>query len=264
MGFRNNGALVTSSRLVTVEANERDSVFIATGATTYFLDRGEVGDDDFLDFGSDDVILTPKAIFDRNGDGFISPGPNGIIDIDRTGPGFDGADHVQLVGVEGREIELRSLGSKSGQFAYADADTLKNLWTEFGQASVIEGTIANDKITVADGAKVILHDNALGLNLGGDRISGFGDDDLLVTTSQLFDGNGDGTIVFGRNRVLDMSGVGGANDADPRTGSGGQLKFVDTDLRSLEYLGTHEANGVTYYYYGTSGSMYGAVGPDVV
>lgn len=262
MGFRNNSALVTSSTLVTVLANERDSVFIAAGATTYFLNRGEVGDDTFLNFSCDDVIMTPKAIFDRNGDGFISPGPNGIIDIDRTGPGFDGADHVQLVGVEGRDIELRGLGSKSGQFAYADGDTLKNLWAEFGQAGVIEGTIANDKITVADGARVILHDNALGLNLGGDKISGFGDDDLLVTTSQLFDGNADGTILFGRNRVLDMSGVGGANDADPRTGLGGQLKFVDTDLRSLEYLGTHEVNGVTYYYYGTTGSMYAAAGSE--
>ena len=256
MGFRNNDALVTSSRLVTVAPNELDSVFIATGATTYFLDRGDVGDDDFLNFGKDDVIVTPKIIYDRNGDGFISPGPNGIIDIDRTGPGFDGADHVQLVGEEGRAIELRTLGSKSGQFAYADGTTLKSLWTNFGQENVFEGTIANDKINVANGARVILHDNALGLNLGGDTISGFGNDDLLVTTSQLFDGNGDGTIAFGRNRVLDVSGVGGANGLDPRNGLGGQLKFVDTNVRSIDYLGAHDTNGVTYYYYGTSGSTY--------
>lgn len=261
MGFRSNKEVVTGSMAMAVEADRVSNVYLATGATVFVIQPGEVGDDTFLGFGSDDTILTSKPILDFNGDGFISPGPNGIIDLDRTGPDYSGPDHVQLISDDDRVVELRALGSKAGQFAYADGATRKNLWGEFGQENVVEGTIANDRINVGNGAKVILHDNALGLNLGGDTISGFGSDDLLVTTSKLFDGNNDGTIGFGRNRVLDMSGSGGANDADPRMGAGGQLKFVDTNIRSLEYLGSHETNGVTYYYYGTSGSTY-VVGTD--
>ncbi|WP_242120311.1 hypothetical protein [Sphingomonas lacusdianchii] len=256
MGFKNNDALVSGATLINVIADASSNVFFAMSTTTFALDDGEIGDDVFLDFSKNNAVITRKPIFDFNGDGFISPGPNGIIDIDGTGPDLAGPDHIQVVSNDGGSIELRGLGSKGGQFTYADGATRKNLWAEFGEANVIEGTVGNDRINAADGAKVILHDNALGLNLGGDTISGFGNDDLLVTTMQLFDGNGDGTISFGRNRVLDMSGVSSANDANSHNALGGQLKFVNSALRSVDYLGSHEINGVTYYYYGTSESTY--------
>lgn len=256
MGFRNNDVLVSGATLVNVIADKFSNVFFAISTTAFALDEGEIGDDVFLNFSKNNAVLTTKPIFNSNDDEFISPGPNGIIDIDGPGPDLEGPDHIQLVSDDGRSIELRSLGSKAGQFAYADGATRKNLWAEFGQTNVIEGTVSNDRINAADGARVILHDNALGLNLGGDTISGFGSDDLLVTTSQLFDGNGDGTISFGRNRVLDISGMSSAVDADPRNGFGGQLKFVGSNLQSLEYLGSQDVNGTTYYYYGTAESTY--------
>jgi len=258
MAFRNNEAVVTGSMITIVDANGADDTYIATGPTAFVFADGTTGDDALVGFGSDDVILTTRSIFDGNGDGFISSGANGIISIDRSSAQNAGEDNVAIVTElpTSSPFELRILGDKGGQFAYADGATRKNLWAEFGQENVIEGTVGNDTMSAAGGARVILHDNALGLNLGSDTISGFGADDLLVTTRQLYDGNGDGTIGFGRNRVLDMSGTEGPNASDPSNGFGGQIKFVDSNLRSVEYLGSQEMNGVTYYYYGTSGSTF--------
>lgn len=264
MAFRNNDAVVTTSSLTTIDANGAADTYLATGPTAFVFAEGSTGDDALIGFGSDDVILTIRALFDGNDDGFISAGVNGIIDIDRSSAENAGEDNVVVASElpTANPFELRVLGSKGGQFAYADGATRKNLWAQFGQENVLEGTIGNDTISAAGGARVILHDNALGLNLGGDTISGFGADDLLVTTRQLYDGNGDGTIGFGRNRVLDMSGTGGPDASDPSNGFGGQLKFVDSSIRSVEYLGSQEINGVTYFYYGTSGSTF-APGADV-
>ncbi|WP_242120331.1 hypothetical protein [Sphingomonas lacusdianchii] len=256
MAFRNNDAVVTSAMLITVDANRANDTYFADGPTAFVFQNGPTGDDIFLNFDFDDVILTARSIFDDDNNGFISGGPNNVIDIDRTSPGNAGEDQIQIAWSSNSLNELRTLGSKLGQFAYADSLTLKNLWSQFGQENVIEGTIANNRLTAQDGAKVILHDNALGLNLGSDTICGFGDDDLLITTRQLFDGNGDGVISFGRNHVLDASGATGPNSTDPSKGLGGQLKFVDADLQSLDYLGSQEINGITYYYYGTNGSDY--------
>ena len=258
MAFRNNDAVVTTTTITTVDANGSADTYAAIGPTAFVFAEGPTGDDVFIEFGSDDVILTTQALFDGDGNGFISAGANGIIDIDRTSAESAGEDNVVIAPElpTSDPFELRVLGSKSGQFAYADGATRKNLWAQFGEENVLEGTIGNDTISAAGGARVILHDNALGLNLGGDTISGFGADDLLVTTRQLYDGNGDGTIGFGRNRVLDMSGTGGPDASDPSNGFGGQLKFVDSSIRSVEYLGSQEINGVTYFYYGTSGSTF--------
>ncbi|KQN92123.1 hypothetical protein ASE90_05185 [Sphingomonas sp. Leaf67] len=258
MAFRNNDAVVTTSTIATVNANGSADTYAATGPTAFVFAEGPTGDDAFIGFGSDDVILTTRALFDGDNDGYISAGANGIIDIDRTSAENAGEDNVVIASElpTSNPFELRILGSKGGQFAYADGATRKNLWAQFGQENVLEGTIGNDTISAAGGPRVILHDNGLGLNLGGDTISGFGADDLLVTTRQLYDGNDDGTIGFGRNRVLDTSGTGGPNASDPSDGLGGQLKFVDSTIRSVEYLGSQEINGVTYYYYGTSGSTF--------
>ncbi len=263
MAFRDNSLLIRSSSVVGIGTNDADDVYVATGATTFVFGDGNVGDDSFLGFDSNDAIITRVQIYDRNGDNFISAGPNGIIDIDRTGPGFDGNDHILIAGRNDEITELRYLGTKDGGFAYADGGTLRALWTRFGQENVVEGTVANDRLDMAGGAKILLQDNALGLNLGGDTIANFGSDDLLVTTSALYDGNGDGTIGFARNRVLDMSGVAGPDVADAEAGSGGQLRFTGSSLRSVEYLGSDDIDGVTYYYYGTAGSTFvpGSVDP---
>lgn len=267
MAFRDNSALISTAARVDVEADGEAGTFTqaADGATAFVIADGAVGDDTFLGFGNDDSLIAGRRIFDGNGDGFIQFGPNGVLDVDRSSRTNPGEDQLQLVGTGDDAItEIRFLGSKGGQFVYADSSTLRNLAGAFGDTnlqndagnSVVEGTVGDDTINAGDGAKVILQDNALGLNLGGDTITGFGDDDLLVTTAQLFDSEGDGDIEFYTNEVLDVSGAEGPNSSDPRNGPGGQLDFNDSDLQSLDYLGSNVINGVTYYYYGTEGSTF--------
>lgn len=266
MALRDNSALITTAAQVNVAADGGSATVYteaAAGATAFVIANGAVGDDTFLGFGNDDSLLTGRAIFDGNGDGFIQFGPNGVLDVDRTSGRNPGQDQLQLVGTGDDAItELRFLGSKGGNFVYADSSTIRNLAGAFGDGNlqdeigVVEGTVGNNTIDAGTGATVILQDNALGLNLGGDTITNFGDDDLLVTTSKLFDSDSTDTVEFFSNDVLDISGAEGPNSADPSTGPGGQLDFNAPDRLSVEYLGSNEINGVTYYYYGTEGSTF--------
>lgn len=252
MGFRNNSVLITSATEVAVIANGIADVYDAGGGShAYVIASGKVGNDSFVNFGSDDTILNGKKIFDGNGDGFIAFGPNGVLDIDRSSRSNAGEDHFQIVGEnENAILLLRYLGEKGGNHAYADAGTLFTLFDTFGEANVIEGDVSNDIIDVSGGQKVVFHDNGLGLNLGSDTVTGFGDDDLFVTTRKLFDRDGDNNVTFGGNAVLDTSGTTGPSPSDPSKGPGGQVNF--TGITGLAYLGSSDVDGTTYYYYGTA------------
>lgn len=252
MAFRNNDTLISTANTQLVEANGGDDVYTAIGATAFVIADGNVGDDTFLGFGSNDSLITGRAIFDGNNDGFIQFGENAVLDVDRTARNRPGNDQLQLAGENAPVTEIRYLGAKGGQHVYAESATLKNLWTPFGAANVIEGDVTSDTFDLSGGARVLLHDNALGLNLGGDTINNFGNDDLLVTTSALFDRDSSGVVTFGSNQVLDTSGAEGPSSSDPTTGPGGQLDFNTPDALSVTFLGSNEVNGVTYYYYGTA------------
>lgn len=256
MAFRDNGTLITTATRQDVTADGLNGTFFAAdGANAFVIENGNVGDDTFLGWGSNDSLINTRAIFDGNGDGFIQFGGNGVLDIDRTSRRNAGQDQLQIVGENDAAIlELRYLGAKNGGHVYADSATLKNLWVPFGAANVIEGDVTNDTFNMAAGARVLLHDNALGLNLGGDMINGFGSDDLLVTTSELFDSDTNQTVTFGNNGVLDTSGANGPAATDPSTGPGGQLGF--DNVTSVTYLGSNVINGTTYYYYGTPDSEF--------
>lgn len=255
-----NSTLITSAKEYVVKAgseegngSSNDSHFAyETGATAFIFEIGNVGDDTLLDFSSNDTILNTKKIFDGNNDGFIAFGANGVLDIDRESKKKAGADQIQVVGTDDKALtELRYLGTKDGLFAYADSANLKNLWTKFGADKVIEGTVGNDTLSFADGNKVLLVDNALGLNLGADTLTGFGSGDLLAFTSKLYDRTGNGIVSFGTNNVLDVSGANGPQSSDPKVGSGGQIDFTSPEHLSVKYLGEETIKGVTYYYYGT-------------
>lgn len=256
MGFRDNSALIRTAATVNVEANGADDVYSgASGATAFVIADGAVGDDNFLDFGSDDSLITGRRIFDGNGDGYIQFGANGVLDVDRTSARRAGEDQLQLVGGSDSTItEIRYLGSKGGQFVYADAGTRRELIDALDGFQVVEGTVADDTLSGASGATAFLYDNALGLNLGGDVINGFGNDDLLVTTSKLFDRTGNDIVTFSNNLVLDLSGANGPQSSDPATGPGGQIDLNAPNRLAVSYLGEGEIDGVTYYYYGTAGS----------
>lgn len=257
MAFRDNSALITTAATVNVAANGTDDVYseAASGATAFVIAAGNVGDDTFLGFGSDDSLITSRKIFDGNNDGYIQFGANGVLDVDRTHARRPGEDQLVLVGSGDNSItEIRYLGSKNGQFVYADAATRRNLIDELAGFTVVEGSVADNVLSGASGATAFLYDNALGLNLGGDVINMFGKDDLLVTTAKLFDRTGNDIVTFGDNLVLDLSGAGGPNASDPATGPGGQLDVNEPDRTKVSFLGEGEIDGVTYYYYGTAAS----------
>lgn len=258
MPFRDNSVLISTASTIDVAANGGADVYDGSnGANAFVIADGAVGDDTFENFDNDDSIINGRAIFDGNGDGYIQFGPNGVLDVDRTGRRTPGEDQIQVVGSgDDAVLEIRFLGSKGGNFVYADSSTRRNLFEVFGEDDVVEGNVNDDTIDASDGRTVILHDNALGLNLGGDTINGFGDDDLLVTTRLIYDSDNNNTITFNNNLVLDTSGQGGPNASDPSTGPGGQLDFNNEDRTSVEYLGSADVNGVTYYFYGTEGSTF--------
>lgn len=255
-----NSTLITTAQQYVVKAGSEvgngssndTHVAFESGATAFIFENGNVGDDTLLNFSSNDTILNTKQIFDGNGDGFIAFGANGVLDIDRESKKKAGADQIQVVGADDKDLtELRYLGTKDGLFAYADSANLKNLWTKFGAANVMEGTVGNDTKSFADGDKVLLVDNALGLNLGADTLTGFGSGDLLAFTSKLYDRTGNGVVSFGTNNVLDVSGATGPQPTDPKFGPGGQIDFASPEHLDVKFLGQETIKGVTYYYYGT-------------
>lgn len=255
MAFGDNSVLITTATQQDVVANGNSDTYQAgDGANAFVIANGNVGNDLFIGWGANDSIINNRQIFDGNGDGFIQFGSNGVLDIDRVSRRNAGQDQLQLAGENADITELRYLGNKNGGFVYADSATLKNLWEPFGRTNVIEGTVGDNSFNMAGGAKVLFHDNALGLNLGGDTISNFGSDDLLVSTSMIFDSDMNDTVTFGKNGVLDISGSNGPAATDPAGGPGGQLNF--TDQTSVKYLGSNEIGGVTYYYYGTTDSTF--------
>jgi len=94
MAFRDNGTLITTATRQDVTADGLNGTFFAAdGANAFVIENGNVGDDTFLGWGSNDSLINTRAIFDGNGDGFIQFGGNGVLDIDR--------DDGKLVKVKG-------------------------------------------------------------------------------------------------------------------------------------------------------------------
>ncbi len=93
---------------------------------------------------------------------------------------------------------------------------------------------------------------------GADKITGFGKNDILVLDSILPDGNGDGFITFGRNRLLDLDGPDAGIDT---------IQFVGGPGRAgLRYLGT-DGEGHFVYADGTvrpTGAKEGKLSDDVL
>jgi hypothetical protein len=219
----------TSASQILTAADFHNTIYVDASKTS--------GDDRINNFGTDDVLATTAKIFDGNGDGIVVT-KSGHVSID--GPGS--ADAVDLTGVGA----LRFLGqADDGLFIYANNDTRLN--------GSIEGTLGSDALSGDAGDKqsqTFLFDTALGLNLGQDHVTSFGAKDVLVTTSALEDGNGDGVIVFGADKLLnlDTAGAAGAISLTAVNGSA---------LTSLGFDGSFTQNHVTYYVYSTVGSHAG-------
>ncbi|KQM30558.1 hypothetical protein [Sphingomonas sp. Leaf10] len=256
--FRSNEKLIVSATEVQITANSGSDIYDGAGASKAFVfNNVEVGDDQLQNFGYNDSILNYQKIFDGNDDGFIQFGSNGVLDIDRTSKKKAGQDQIQVTGEGYLVNELRYLGTKGGEgvdgmHVYANSATLKNLWSveKFGgRANIMENKVGNETYDFSGGDKTLLVDNALGLNMGQDVLTGFGAGDKLVTTAKLFDNTTNNVVGFGKNFVLDVSGAEGPRSDDPSKGPGGQLDFSAPDLTRIKFVGEETHNGVTYYVY---------------
>lgn len=283
MAFSSNSTLITSASVTNLEANGvSGETFTGVDgrADAFVIADGKIGDDTIANFDVNDTIITGKKIYDGNGDGYINFGPNSVLDVDRTSSRNAGEDQISVLGNGNERVTtIRYLGTKDGGFAYGAADVRDNLLGHFtrgansdagstGGDSVIsqfqhkyDSQVTNETFDFSKGSSVLLIDNATGLNFGSDVINGFGSDDLLVTTSKLYDSNNTGIVTFSSNRVLDLSGSLGPQSSDPAGGPGGQ---VDTDVTSkyeaVSFLGQQTIEGTTYYYYGATSHEGGKFG----
>lgn len=236
-----NKSLITTAASTVLVANGTNDVITGQEiATAYIVSAGDVGDDTILTFRKNDSLINYRAIDAES----LGAGDNGLIDVDgNSGEG----DQLTLVAADGGIVNLRSLGSKDGGHAYADASVRL--------AGFTEGKVSDDVFDASSGSMTFFYDNALGLNLGFDKINGFGADDRIVTTRQIFDGDDDRSIGFGSNKVLDLSGEGGPKASDGYRHPGGQIDLngVGHDMVSVDFLYQETVGGVTYYYYGIDG-----------
>lgn len=234
----NNSLVTTAASTVLVSNGTSDVVIGHDIATAYVVSDGNVGDDTILTFRKNDSLINYRSMGDS-----VDSGENGLIAVD----GAEGGDQLALVAADGGIVNLRYLGSKDGGHAYADASVRLEGFTE--------GQVTNDTFDASSGSFTFFYDNALGLNLGFDTINGFGADDHIVTTRQIFDNDGDATIGFGGNDVLDLSGEGGPKSSDGSRHPGGQIDLngVGHDMLSIDFLYQETVNGVTYYHYGIDG-----------
>ena len=252
MALGDNSNLFTTADKVDIENNNtNDEIQNTAGATAFTFSDGKTGDDSLVGFSKNDSIVNYQKIFDGNNDGIINFGANGILDIDRTSPSKAGADQITLQPFEGGVKNLRYLGNKEGTsfHVYADAATLWDLDATTTKL-VTESKVSNDTFDASKGDNVFLYDTALGLNLGGDKITGFSFGDELVTTTKIHNGADAGALItFGNNGVLDLPGDTDGVKGDVGTTQGGQIDFGASLTLSL--LSTDvNANGVTYYHYG--------------
>jgi hypothetical protein len=254
-----------------------------SGADSYYFDntRGgaSVGDKQFNSFGLNDSLLASAQIFDGNDDGYIVLGGNARLDVERSSSRNGGSAQFNMIDETGQSIyAMRELGSKGGDgqdgaYVYANAATRVDLYNALNSSSdltpdhsagnaflyagatanVIEGTVGDNTLAGTSGRDYFLFDTALGLNLGRDTITNFGEGDVIVTTSEIWNQNSNGEITYGRNHVLDLPGSNGGESSDPAGGPGGQLVFGSAGSPtpdSLTILGEQVIDGHTYYFYG--------------
>jgi hypothetical protein len=224
-------------RFVSGAANE---TFMSTNAReTFFFDvsAGKTGTDSIRGFGSDDVVVTSRALADGNRDGVITAGRNG----------FDLGDKVSVVRTpELGTAGLRALGMGDDGYVYADLSVRPK--------GALEGKLsANDMLTGGKGDTAtdrFFIDTALHRALGEDKAVNFGAKDVIITTSALDSISAGGVI----------GAEGGAfRLVDDELDLGG-MRVTNTDGRAvdqLEFDGSRIVNGVEYFVYSTVGSAIG-------
>lgn len=197
----------------------------STGADQFRFDQTvNRGTDRITGFGSDDVVITRKALADGNGDGIITVGRNGLFDLGGGGG---------TLKVDGLTKGLRLLGETEEGFVYgsAGARPVKAQEGKLGRADTLTGD-AKDKVV-----NTFFFDNELHMDLGRDKVINFGTKDVIVTTSRL----GDGTKL--------AAGTDGSFDFADHLGSISIIDVAGQAVNMLEFDGEQVAGGVHYFLY---------------
>ncbi|PXA94638.1 hypothetical protein DMC47_20400 [Nostoc sp. 3335mG] len=203
----------------------------------YFQTAAMTGNDRIMNFGKNDLFVTDKKLYDGNKDGIIGMS-NNMVSVDAPKKG----DMVQIDGVSA----LRFLGmDEAGHAVYADASVRPKGAKEgnFG-----DNTLAGDSGNKAK--NVFFFDTGLHADLGNDTITRFGKHDLIVTTTKLVDGDDDGII----------TATDGSFSLPDDTGSLLVKDIKGKAISSLEFDGSVDRDGHTYYVYSLVGSTAADVG----
>jgi hypothetical protein len=189
------------------------------------------GADKIVGFDTDDILVMKTALADGNGDGIITFGRNGLLDLGA------GGGTLKLDLAKG----LRLLGQTDDGFVYGNAAVRPNKSVEgkLTTADTLTGD-AKDKATNA-----FFFDTDLNLDLGKDKIVNFGSKDFIIATSKLAE-DGTSTIgshdgVFSFHDGLDLGTVA-VTDLSGRT------------VTVLEFDGEQTSGGTHYYVYSLVGS----------
>lgn len=194
------------------------------------------GADVIKGFSATDLLQTTKALADGNGDGIITFGKNGALDLGQK------AGTVKVEDV----TALRALGKIDGSFVYGDAAVrpVKALEGKVG----VNDTLAGDK---GDKAKTTFFaDTALGVSLGDDKLTQFGAKDILVTT----------TKIAGVAAGAKVTATAGRFELEAGGTDLGSLTITDTKgvaVNNLEYDGSVQIDGHSYFVYSLVGSSVG-------
>ncbi|WP_076072092.1 cadherin-like domain-containing protein [Sphingomonas montana] len=218
-------------------AAESQTLTATKGHDVFFFDvaSGKVGADTVVGFGADDLLVTSKAIMDGNGDG--------IITWNKARVTLDTGSTVGLAGVK----SLRLMGSDDeGHFIYANGGAKPKNALESRMGNDLLSGDATDKK-----AQTFFFDTNLELKTGSDKVVNFGAKDVLVTTSAL-DVDGSGHIGLGTGGLLSLDTDGLHLGDVSITGIGGRT------ISTLEFDGSVQRDGMTYYVYSMDGSAVGA------
>lgn len=173
-------------------------------AEMFVIDQSKAtGADVIKNFGSNDLLVFTQKLADSNGDGVVTFGKNGILNL--------GANST--LKVDGLDKGVRLLGQTADGYVYGSAAVWKagaTLPTATAKTAYAS-TAANESYVATNAHDTFFFDNSAGKKLGTDTITSFGKTDVIVTKVALKDGNGDGFIVPGKSG-LDLGGgnlVGG-------------------------------------------------------
>lgn len=264
---------------ISLGSNSVNETFTGTSSADSFqVFAANKGVDHITNFGAGDTLAVDHMIYDGNNDGYIDLGPNHVLDVNRTGAGNSKAGHYQISISDGSTSTvdlLRYMGTKSGESVYGLASTRDQLLGHFTSGSDsthgvtggdpllssvayrYDDTVGDNSYDFGKGSSAVLFDTATGLNFGANTINNFGDDDLMILTSDVYKHNTPLQVSFGTNKVLDFSAQFPTSD-DPNGGPGGQLDAngVGHDIQTLKYLGSETVgtgiDQTTYYFYGTA------------